>query len=181
MAWAGLIGTQVTGAFTNQAQEAPNYFDPANAIIYHIPAAALNSAGLTVTIAPHAVEFGTAFACVSTPCPPGNLFWANFTDTQLDIHNTAAFSYSDNFYFQFTDPAFSGITLSSSDWLTASLTYSISGDTIYVDLMGVSATSGQNYDAIFDVASTAPEPSTVLLIAVGCAGMALSRLRRTLQ
>jgi hypothetical protein len=106
VAWAGLIGTQVTGVFTNQAQEAPNYFDPANVGIYEIPAAALNSAGLTVTIAPNAVEFGTELACNSIPCLPGNLFWANFTDTQLDIHNTAALSYSDNLYFQFTDPRF---------------------------------------------------------------------------
>jgi hypothetical protein len=177
---AGLIGSQVTGFFTDSASSGggANFFDPnvpTSGTSYEVPAGYLNSSGTTVTIQEPAIEFGTELSLCFC-----NLFTANFTDSQLVIDATAGFTYFDSLAFEFTDPVFSSITEVSNDWPDTFLSSSLSGDVISIGFSAVSAIGGQNYQAVFDVGSAGtatPEPSTVVIMATGLLAIYTQRKR----
>ncbi|HLK50736.1 MAG TPA: hypothetical protein VKT49_21495 [Bryobacteraceae bacterium] len=186
---ADLIGSSVTGAFTDGAS-AVNLFDPTVATNV-IPAGSQNLQGTTVVIEPGQLQFGTELGCFIS-C---NLITATFTATQLDIHTHAGFSFGlfgfpDTFHFTFTDPAFSGISEESNTFQTSTLfntlqtsplNFGLAGHSISIDI-GVSAFAGQDYDAVFDLSSAPTSPalpeSSSLLSLAAVLGAVLSAGRR---
>jgi PEP-CTERM motif len=168
---AGLIGTQVSGSA--QLNFVPiNVFDPANG---SVPPGYLNDAGTTVTIAEPAIEFG---AQNST-----NLITANFAGTQLIVTDVAVAPFGGtSFLMSFTDPAFTGLSVSTiSDNYTNGILSQLTGDTLVVIWSGTVVSQPTTFQAVFDITPSAvPEPtSSVLAGTVGLAGLvAWARRRR---
>lgn len=171
---AQLLGESVTGSFQFDFNPT-NFFDPANGFV---PGSTLNSAGTTVTIAEPAIEFGQDRA--------DDDYFANFTATQLIVtHVSAEPGAVSAFTMTFSSSAFAGASFAevSDDFTNGGVTGSLAGDTITVRWNG--GIVGENtYTAVFNIApavsTTAPEPGTLGLLALG--GLAtvggLTRRRR---
>ena len=110
-----LIGTSVTGSLNFDGNPA-NFFDPANGFV---PARFENAAGPTVTIDDFAPEFGFNDGA--------NRDIANFTDGRLVIRDRATGGGSQKITLTFTDDAFAGISLVSSNFRKP-IQYDIVGD-----------------------------------------------------
>lgn len=168
-AWAGLIGTSVTGSMTVNGGPT-NYFNPANGFV---PAGPLNNSGTTVVVTNAAIEFGaSAF---------NNTITADFSDTQLTL-SEAAFTVNDpSFAIQLTGAAFNSVTLASSSF--NGMTYSLAGGVLTINVpAAVVLTSlprvngAQPPTAVFNI-SAVPEPSTLAFAGLGLMALAAARRR----
>jgi hypothetical protein len=168
-AWAGLIGTSVTGSLLIGGNP-PNYYDPAYT---YVPASGyLNSSpgGPTVTIAEPAIEFGFADGA--------NTDKTNFTNTQLIFTDASLYPGNAAYTLTFTDSAFNDISLVSTTF--AGMTYSINDDThtIAINIPAFDFVGTQT--ATFNIASgggggATPEPATLWLFGAGLALMGVRR------
>jgi hypothetical protein len=157
VSWGALIGTSVTGSLNFDGNPA-NFFDPAYGFV---PARFENAAGPTVTIDDFAPEFGFNDGA--------NRDIANFTDGRLVIRDRATGGGSQKITLSFTDDAFAGISLVSSNFRKP-IQYDIVGDEIDITIPKF-ARDGR-YRAVFDVTST-PEPESLGLIGLGIGVIAL--------
>jgi PEP-CTERM motif len=161
VSWGALIGTSVTGSLNFDGNPA-NFFDPASGFV---PGRFENAAGPTVTIDDFAPEFGFNDGA--------NRDIANFTDGRLVIRDRATGGGSQKITLTFTDDAFAGISLVSSNFRKP-IQYDIVGDEIDITIPKF----GRNgrYRAVFDVTTTAstPEPESLGLIGLGIGVFALA-------
>lgn len=161
-AHASLIGSSVTGVFNLPGYGTENFFDPANG---YVPSSGYeNSAGPTVAISSSATEFGykDGNSQIAADFGTNTLFG-------LDIVNGNSLPLT----FQFTDTAFTGLTIAQSNNTFPGLTYSLTGDTITIQTATIP--NPGFYNAQFVLSST-PEPASAALLAVG--GVALLARRR---
>jgi hypothetical protein len=126
-AWAGLLGTQVSGSMIINGA-GPNYFDPANGYVDGpngtFPGGSLNSAGTTVTISGTSVEFGYMDGA--------NTDSADFTGSQLTLTDVAVNDGSLPITYSFTDTAFGSLSLSTNSF-GSGFSYSLVGDLITIN------------------------------------------------
>jgi hypothetical protein len=162
VAHASLTGTTVTGLMLINGNP-PNYFDPANGFV---PAGYENqTAGPTVTISTTVPEYGYH--------DPSNTDRADFGSSTLLLEDIAVGS-SFSITYQFTDSAFSGLTLgTSSDTFLGGTVASLSGTTVTVVAPAIS--SAGDYAAVF-VLQPVPEPT--VLAAGGIVALLTVRRRR---
>jgi PEP-CTERM motif len=158
VSWGALIGTSVTGSLNFDGNPA-NFFDPANGFV---PARFENAAGPAVTIDDSALEFGFNDGA--------NRDIANFTDGRLVIRDRATGGGSQKITLTFTDDAFAGISLVSSNFRKP-VQYDILGDEIDITIPKFSRDG--RYRAVFDITST-PEPESLGLIGLGIGVLALA-------
>jgi hypothetical protein len=169
-AWAGLIGTTVTGSL-QFGGGGTNYYDPAN---LYVPASGyLNSSpgGSTVTIAEPAIEFGYHDSF--------NTDTANFTNTQL-IFTDASTSGSGPYTLTFTDSAFEGVSVATST--LPGMTFGFNGDSHTITINLPNGVSAGTWSGTFNVSSEdernpTPEPATLWLFGAGLALLAVRRVR----
>ncbi len=189
-AHANLIGQQVLGSLKFQGG-GPNYFDPANGLV---PAGFGNSAGPLVTVAP----FGNSFGFTDDHSPGllvrdnSNLTQHTSTDSYLDIgtdsdNDTGMYPWEQTFT-SLTPGAFNTLTLVSSTY--SGLTYSLVGDTITLDWVGIPVGPPVSFVARFTVRHDdigpppppppgVPEPASWALMILGFGGVgAMLRSRR---
>jgi hypothetical protein len=164
------IGTSVTGSLTFSGFGTTNYFDPANGFV---PSSGYgNSGGLTtVTIGP-----GVEFAFQSS----ANLDTADFDGTTLNITDLSAIGSSNGFEMKFTDPAFTGFSLTSD---TLGITYNFSGTTLTVDFAGGNIKGSGSTTFSYTVVPSGPppavpEPGTLQLLGTGLLGTGYILRRR---
>lgn len=158
VSWGALIGTSVAGSLNFDGNPA-NFFDPANGFV---PARFENAAGPTVTIDESAPEFGFNDGA--------NRDIANFTDGRLVIRDRATGGGSQKITLTFTDDAFAGISLVSSNFRKP-VQYDIVGDEIDITIPKFSRDG--RYRAVFDITST-PEPESLGLLGLGIGALALA-------
>ena len=163
---AFLIGTQVTGSL-GFGGGTTNYFDPNNGFV---PTGYLNkTSGTTVTIAEPAIEFGFSDG--------SNTDTANFTDTQLVVTDVST-SGGASVLMTFTDAAFANTTVSIASSNFTGLTATRSGNTITV-AYGSFSTIGTFTGTInITSPSSVPEPASVVMLALGLAGLGFAASRR---
>ena len=175
-AFANLIGTTVTGIFTpiGGGYPAGNYFDPAfltanPGIGGSVPSGSANVSGPTTTLAAGDNTFGFKDSY--------NLDTADFNGSTLTVTDVMNQNGALPWIMTFTDPAFTGITTVSDDFINGGLNASIVGDIITLTWNGsyspVDVLHG-TYTAVFDVSSTSTVPDngfTVVLLGLALAGL----------
>ena len=172
----GLVGTSVTGSLFFSGLPS-NYYDPANG---YVPSGYLNTAGITVTIAAPAVEFGFMDA--------HNTDLANFSASQFtieDVLDSTAGGADTPWTMTFDDPAFATMSFAkaSDSFPHGGLTLTRIGTTkISLSWAGGPVTANDDYTSTFVVVTPIPEPATwtMLLGGLGVA-VAIQRLRRAVR
>ena len=157
-----LVGSQVTGLL-NMPPLGGNLFDPNNGGFWGPPLPFyLNSAGTTVTISESAPEFGFGSAPL--------VLAANFTSTTLTILNLQGIITGENntFHLVFVDQAFLSFSVTLDSVNYPGMTYSLVGNTLTIDQPPFTLASPLTANFTFHAV---PEGNTVLLIAIGVAGL----------
>jgi hypothetical protein len=183
-AFAQLAGTSDTGTFTPSGGGYPggNYFDPAflsanPSIGGFVPAGYANASSPTITIAAGDNTFAYQDAY--------NLDTADFNGSTLTVTDAMNENGALPWTMTFTDPAFTGISAVSNNFINGGINASISGDVITLQWDGSYGPDEYvlrgTYTADFNVNSSAAAPdgaSTIALLGLALAGLgSMKRLK----
>jgi hypothetical protein len=166
----GLTGSSVTGNLQFGTDTTRNYYDPANGYGL-IPVGYGNYTSKTVVIGPE-VEFGYQDAAARITSD----FTFNGLALEYDYLGPSGPPLV-SFKTIFTDPAFSGLTLSklSDSFAYGGLSYSLTGTTLTVSWPGGTGVANAVYKGTFSIV---PEPSVPGLFLVGGLGLLSLAVRR---
>jgi hypothetical protein len=170
-AWAGLVGTSVTGSLTF-GNVSTNYFDSSNNFV---PSGCANSGagGTTVTVTDPTAEF-----CFLDPV---NRDTANFSDTSLTITDISISSIGPfTMSFVLAPGVVTSVSELSDTFASGGLSFSFVGNQLTISLAN-SISSPGTYSAVYAfsaAAATVPEPTTLSMAALLIALAGSLSLRR---
>ncbi len=169
-AWAGLIGTSVTGSLFLGPALADYYVSASGATVSYLGIFA-PTATQPVTISDPGLEFRMTHVA-------GLVSSADFTDSGLSV-TWVPRGFADIVTQIFTSNAFEGLTVSEvSDNFPHGVTASITGSTLTV-LWGAGAypDTGETFTAVYGFSSATPEASTFTLLTSAIAGLGFLGIR----
>ena len=177
-----LLGSAVTGdlIFPIDVPNSGNvnYFDPAN---FEVPTSGYGNSVSPVNVP--IVNPGIEFALTDSSVTQAVTLTADFTGSTLTVTDFCLNSNCQKdipITMYFTDTAFTSISKVSDTFANGGLSFSLTGDVIELDWAGfpTSFPIDTTEQAVFSVASGAPEPSSALLVGVAILGLAALALKK---